>query len=102
MWVLHTKTRETLELYKISEVYRWGFKPGSNFYFEIKGTGGNSKGPIFEFGTTQGNRISELLTDYANALLDELGLSQKNTETASAVLDGMINSEDAALAEKKK
>ena len=102
VWVLHIKTRETLELYKISEVYRWGFKPGSNFYFEIKGTGGSAKGPIFEFGTTQGNRISELLTDYANALLDELGLSQKNTETASAVLDGMINSEDAALAEKKK
>jgi hypothetical protein len=102
VWVLHTKTREILELYKLSEVYRWGFKPGSNFYFEIKGTGGSAKGPIFEFGTTQGNRVSELLTDYANALLDELGLTQKNTETASAVLDGMINAEDVALEEKKQ
>ena len=93
VWVLHTRTRETLELYKLSDVYRWGFKPGANFYFEIKGTGGNVKGPIFEFSTNQGNRVSELLTDYANALLDELGLNEKERDTETEVLQHMFESD---------
>ena len=77
IWLMKVETRENLELFKLSEIYRWGFKPGMNFYFEAKGKEPGEKGPVYEFETADGNRISELLTDYAHALLDELGISRK-------------------------
>lgn len=69
--------------FKLSEIYRWGFKPNTNFYFEVKksmpvraasrrpapgltacpAVGGS--GPVYEFETAEGNVISDLLTDYA-------------------------------------
>ena len=79
IWLMKLETRENLELFKLSEIYRWGFKPGMNFYFEAKGKVPGEKGPVYEFNTEQGNRISELLTDYAHALLKELGISRKST-----------------------
>ena len=78
IWLMKLETRENLELFKLSEIYRWGFKPGMNFYFEAKGKVPGEKGPVYEFTTEQGNRISELLTDYAHALLKELGISRKS------------------------
>ena len=95
IYLLDPKDRTVLEVYKLSEVYRWGFKPGSNFYFEIKGSGQSVKGPIFEFGTTQGNRMSEMLTDYANALLHELGLAKQQTQQANAVVSAFDNAAKA-------
>lgn len=74
IWLIRTETRESLELFKLSEIYRWGFKPNTNFYFEVKAAGAGVKGPIYEFSTELGSRISELLTSYANALLEELGI----------------------------
>jgi hypothetical protein len=78
IWLMKLETRENLELFKLSEIYRWGFKPGMNFYFEAKGKVPGEKGPVYEFTTGEGNRISELLTDYAHALLKELGISRKS------------------------
>lgn len=75
--LLEVSTRKNLELFKLAEIFRWGFKPGSNFYFEVKGEGG-ARGPVYEFTTPDGNKISELLTDYANALLEELGILRGN------------------------
>lgn len=80
IWLLKLETRENLELFKLSEIYRWGFKPGMNFYFEAKGKVPGEKGPVYEFTTEQGNRISELLTDYAHALLEELGISRRSNK----------------------
>ena len=74
------ETRKQLECFRLSEIYRWGFKPGMNFYFEAKGTVPGEKGPVYEFTTERGNRISELLTDYAHALLEELGISRKSAK----------------------
>ena len=80
IWLMKLETRMNLELFKLSEIYRWGFKPGMNFYFEAKGKVPGEKGPVYEFTTEQGNRISELLTDYAHALLEELGISRKSAK----------------------
>ena len=62
----------TLEKYSLAEIYRWGYKPGQNMYFEVKQEGGG--GPVYVFGTTLGNHISDHLTDYAMMLLREMGL----------------------------
>ena len=102
IYLLDVNDRSVLEKYKLSEVYRWGFKPGSNFYFEIKGSGQNVKGPIFEFGTTQGNRMSELLTDYANALLTELGLANQQSKKAESVVSAFSNATRAHEMEVKQ
>jgi hypothetical protein len=91
IYLINPTDRSVLQKYKLSEVYRWGFKPGSNFYFEIKGSGQNVKGPIYEFGTTQGNRMSEMLTDYANALLHELGIANKKANQAADVMSAFNN-----------
>lgn len=82
--------------FKLSEIYRWGFKPDTNFYFEVK-KGVDSRppwrarprrmtlvppdapapvggsGPVYEFDTSEGNRISDLLTDYAMVRADAPG-----------------------------
>jgi len=80
IWLMMLETRKQLECFRLSEIYRWGFKPGMNFYFEAKGTVPGEKGPVYEFTTERGNRISELLTDYAHALLEELGISRKSAK----------------------
>ena len=72
VWVLDKKSRQCLEFYHLSEAFRWGFKPGLNFYFEVRPPD-SDQGMIYEFGTTRGNELSALMTDYADALLDELG-----------------------------
>jgi hypothetical protein len=59
-----------LASYEIEDIYRWGFKPNAMFYYEINpdnqfGTG------TFEFETSEGKMISDLLTDYALAFLKE-------------------------------
>ena len=102
IYLIHVTDRTVLEKYKLSEVYRWGFKPGSNFYFEIKGSGQNVKGPIYEFGTTQGNRMSEMLTDYANALLHELGIANKKAKQTAGVMSAFNNATKAREIEVKQ
>mgnify|MGYP003875793969 CR=1 FL=1 len=73
VYMFDKSTMATLGKYGLSEIFRWGFKPGSNFYFEVKKPGGS--GPVYEFATLQGNQISDLLTDYAMALLKEMGVN---------------------------
>eukprot|EP00948_MAST-09A_sp_MAST-9A-sp1_P002914 g2914.t1 len=58
--------------FELNCIYRWGFKPSTNFYFEVKQIGGT--GPVYEFSTENGGDISDLLTDYAMGLLQEMGI----------------------------
>eukprot|EP00753_Platysulcus_tardus_P010699 PLAT2973.1.p1 GENE.PLAT2973.1~~PLAT2973.1.p1 ORF type:complete len:395 (+),score=198.32 PLAT2973.1:64-1248(+) len=80
--LLRPSNREMLSQFKLNEIYRWGFKPGSNFYFEVKKAGG--AGPVYEFETDQGKNISDLLTEYAMALLREIGLSAAREDARAA------------------
>lgn len=50
-FLLDPTTKNTLAKYSLSEIYRWGFKPGANFYFEQKKPGGT--GPVYLFRTVQ-------------------------------------------------
>jgi len=73
---------ETLYSFKLAEVYRWAYKPGVNFYFEVKlegATGLGENNPVYTFDTPEGKAISDLLTDYAMALLREMGLNPDGT-----------------------
>mmetsp|Transcript_21795 Transcript_21795/g.70167 ORF Transcript_21795/g.70167 Transcript_21795/m.70167 type:complete len:412 (-) Transcript_21795:62-1297(-) len=81
--------------FKLSEIYRWGFKPTINFYFEVKHVTGS--GPVYEFDTNEGGLISELLTDYAMALLRELGITTGDEEAEGAGAGGEMNDETAAV-----
>lgn len=61
--------RTLIRQFRIEEILRWGYKPNVLFYFEIKGVDGI--GPVVEFKTGDGQKISDLLTDYALAFLKE-------------------------------
>ena len=77
--VLRQENKEVLAEFRLGDIYRWGFKPGTNFYFEIKSAEPGS-GPVYDFDTEVGNRISDLLTAYAMALLREMGIRSKQEE----------------------
>jgi uncharacterized membrane protein YgcG len=74
---------EVMYSFKLAEVYRWAYKPSVNFYFEVKLNDGGSMGgennPVYTFDTAEGKAISDLLTDYAMALLREMGLNPDGT-----------------------
>jgi hypothetical protein len=104
---LHEDMR-TLEKYPLSEIFRWAYKPEINFYFEIKGTDEDDENPVYTFTTREGGHMSDMLTEYAMALLREMGLnadgsrrepppSAAKEETAYAD-DGAAVTEEAALA----
>ena len=82
------RSMATLGKYGLSEIYRWGFKPSASFYFEVKKPGGS--GPVYEFATQQGNLISDLLTDYAMALLKEMGIKAAAEDESKAGADGEV------------
>lgn len=87
-------TMATLGKYGLSEIYRWGFKPSASFYFEVKKPGGS--GPVYEFATLQGNLVSDLLTDYAMALLKEMGIKAAAEESKDET--GAVDDEAVAKA----
>lgn len=82
------RSMATLGKYGLSEIYRWGFKPSASFYFEVKKPGGS--GPVYEFATQQGNLISDLLTDYAMALLKEMGIKAAAEDETKTGGDGEV------------
>lgn len=93
---------ELLQEFRLREIYRWGFKPNTNFYFEIKKDGG--AGPVYEFETLEGNALSDLLTDYAMALLRELGIhtdpyddEESDEEESDEEEEEEMDEEDAAI-----
>lgn len=65
------RTKQRLvRMFHIEEIFRWGFKPGSMFYFEISAESDLGTGSL-DFETTEGKTMSDLLTDYAMAFLKE-------------------------------
>lgn len=72
---------ETLARFPLADIYRWAYKPGVNFYFEIKAEseglmpGMGEGNPVYTFDTPEGKHMSDMLTDYALALLREMGLN---------------------------
>jgi hypothetical protein len=69
---------ETLSHFELSTIYRWAYKPNVNFYFEVK-EDENEENAVYTFETTEGQHMSDLLTDYALALLREMGLNADGT-----------------------
>lgn len=63
------KNRALLASFRIEEVLRWGFKPQAMFYFEVKPS--VDMDGTLEFDTKEGKTISDLLTDYALAFIQE-------------------------------
>lgn len=81
--LMDKETKSGFEKYGLSQIYRWGYKPDATFYFQVK-TPTGAKGPIFEFDTAQGHNMSDLLTDYANQILLELGIKPEQVAAAAA------------------
>lgn len=69
---------EKIGSYNLADIYRWAYKPNVNFYFEVKDEG-SATNPIFTFDTQEGKHMSDMLTDYAMALLREMGLNPDGT-----------------------
>ena len=61
--------RALLASFRIEEVLRWGFKPAVMFYFEVNPSA--EMDGTLEFDTVDGKAISDLLTDYALAFIQE-------------------------------
>lgn len=85
------KSRQVLRQFHIEELNRWGYKPGSLFYVECKLDGKDIT--AVEFGTRDGQLISDLLTDYAHAYIQEIEMEEArgitdtsgDSDTASAL-----------------
>lgn len=70
---------DILGVYNLADIYRWAYKPGVNFYFEIKDDRLDTN-PVYTFDTPEGKHMSDMLTDYAMALLREMGLNPDGTK----------------------
>ena len=90
---------ETLAQYPLADIYRWAYKPGVNFYFELKLEDADEN-PVFTFETQEGQHMSDLLTDYALALLREMGLnadgSKREKKVAAKLKDSAAFSNESA------
>jgi hypothetical protein len=64
-----SKSRQILKQFTLRELDRWGYKPGILFYFEVKLD--RKESTSIEFGTRDGLKMANLLTDYAHALIQE-------------------------------
>jgi hypothetical protein len=83
------KSRQVLRQFHIEEMNRWGYKPGSLFYLECKLDGKDIT--AVEFGTRDGQLISDLMTDYAHAYIQEMEM-----EEARGVTDTSAESDTAS------
>lgn len=78
------KSRKFLRSFHIEEIYRWGFKPSTMFYFEVSADDHADLGTgSLEFDTAEGKAMSDLLTDYAMAFLKEREQEDERAEARS-------------------
>jgi hypothetical protein len=70
-----SRAMSTYKRFPLGDIFRWAFKPGEHFYFEVKAEDGGDKPDEFKVKTPEGEPMSDLLTDYAMALLREMGLN---------------------------
>jgi len=64
------KQKKLLRSFSIEDIFRWGFKPNTMFYFEVNADNELGTGSL-EFETNEGKVVSDLMTDYAMAFLKE-------------------------------
>lgn len=64
------KQKKLLRFFSIEDIFRWGFKPNTMFYFEVNADNELATGSL-EFETVEGKIVSDLMTDYAMAFLKE-------------------------------
>lgn len=95
--MFESESKDLLAKYSLTEIYRWGFKPRTSFYVNLK------QGATYGFRTMQGSQISELLTDYAMGLLKELGVGDAagGDETKDATEGGETEEDTEAAAATK-
>lgn len=67
---LMDKSKKPLRVFYIEDIFRWGFKPNTMFYFEVNADNELGTGSL-EFDTDKGKVVSDLMTDYALAFLKE-------------------------------
>ena len=67
---LMDKSKNIITKFHIEEIFRWGFKPGLSFNFEIDSNNDLKTGNL-DFDTDEGKLMSDLLTDYAMSYLKE-------------------------------
>ena len=80
--ILKPPRMNLMKEYKLKMIYRWGFKPKVNFYFQLKKQSGGGE-DVFTFETEEGRIISDLLTEYAIALVAEIKDSAKKKKENS-------------------
>lgn len=74
-----SRSMSTFKRFPLGDIFRWAFKPGEHFYFEVKAEDGGEKPDEYKVKTPEGEPMSDLLTDYAMALLREMGLNPDGT-----------------------
>jgi hypothetical protein len=87
-------SKKRVDQLSLSELYRWGFKRGETFYWELKPAfsrpysatipASPGKGPLFQVATREGREASELLTAYAMQVLEDI----KAARAAAAAAPG--------------
>lgn len=76
-----SSSRTLVATYRIDEIFRWGFRAGEMFYFEVQANSPEESG-VVEFDTIDGEKISVLLTDYAHAFVTEVERIDKRSAKA--------------------
>lgn len=74
-----SNSMEMIAEHSLNDVYRWAYKPGVNFYFEVKPEDEEDENPVYTFSTSEGKAVADLLTDYAMGMLREMGLNEDGT-----------------------
>lgn len=93
VFLLDRATKATFRRHALPDIYRWGFKPGKSFYFEMKSSATEFSDRLFEFPTIECGLINDLLSDYATQVLLEMEL---NKAEAAAPLAAAAPSASAA------
>lgn len=78
-------TMDVLVSHPLKTLLRWAHK-GEAFFFEFAPVSGEEPSDILMFDTTEGKVISELLTDYAQLRLEEIGFHPDGSPTKSGGL----------------
>eukprot|EP01006_Ploeotia_vitrea_P019064 TRINITY_DN51125_c0_g1_i1.p1 TRINITY_DN51125_c0_g1~~TRINITY_DN51125_c0_g1_i1.p1 ORF type:complete len:489 (+),score=-12.32 TRINITY_DN51125_c0_g1_i1:38-1504(+) len=75
--------RKLIKSFNIEDLSRWGYKPNVLFYFEIQPT--DEYDALIELQTGDGQKIADLLTDYALSFMKEEEKEMKRAETLDSI-----------------
>ena len=75
--------RKLIKHFGIEDIYRWGYNPNEMFYFEIKPN--NTYDSTIRVKTKDGQKMSDLLTDYALAYIKERDREEERAKTMDTI-----------------